>query len=72
MLGKDDLIWQKLEDDSDAWYESVRTPETCREVGSFMLKYNEDGYQAYQPIRRVDITSISRRDVTCDKDVGGR
>ena len=40
---KDDLVWQKLEEDSDAWYESIRTSETCREVGRFMLKYKEDG-----------------------------
>ena len=43
---KDDLIWQKLEDDSDAWYESVRTSETYREVGRFILKYKEDGVKA--------------------------
>ena len=36
---KDDLIWQKLEEDSDAWYESIRTTETRHEVGRFMLKY---------------------------------
>lgn len=38
---KDDLVWQKLEEDSDAWYESVRTKETCGKVGNFMLKYKD-------------------------------
>lgn len=36
---KDDLTWQKLEEDSDAWYETIRTTDKCREVGNFMLKY---------------------------------
>lgn len=39
--GKDDLVWQKLEDESDAWYESVCTSETYRAVGRFMLKYKD-------------------------------
>ena len=38
---KDDLVWQKLEEDSDAWYASVRTSEKCREVGNFMVKYKD-------------------------------
>lgn len=38
---KDDFVWQKLEEDSDAWYASVRTSETCRMVGNFMSKYKD-------------------------------
>jgi hypothetical protein len=38
---KDDLIWQKLEEDSDAWYETIRTTEKFREVRKFMLKYKD-------------------------------
>ena len=39
---KDDLVWLKLDEDSDAWYESVRTSETYREVAKFMSQYYKD------------------------------
>ncbi len=38
---KDDLIWRRLEEDSDAWYTSICTSETYRKVGNFILKYKD-------------------------------
>jgi hypothetical protein len=38
---KDDLIWQKLEEDSDTRYASICTSETYRKVGNFILKYKD-------------------------------
>lgn len=70
--GKDDLIWQKLEEDSDAWYKSVRTREKCREVGQFMLKYKhakpelmhavvKGGYNVLYRLEFEDRTSLIMR-----------
>ncbi|KAL1865594.1 hypothetical protein VTK73DRAFT_5133 [Phialemonium thermophilum] len=38
---KDDLTWQRLEEESDAWYDSIRTRDKCREVGNFLMKYKD-------------------------------
>ena len=38
---KDDLIWQQLEEDSDAWYASICTSETNRKVANFILKHKD-------------------------------
>ncbi|KAF7538019.1 hypothetical protein G7Z17_g12714 [Cylindrodendrum hubeiense] len=35
----DDLVWQKLEEDTDQWNESIRTDEVYRAVGNLILKY---------------------------------
>lgn len=69
---KDDLIWQKLEEDSDAWYESIRTTETCREVGKFMNKFKDakpelmhtvvrGGYNVVYRLKFEDKTSLITR-----------
>lgn len=38
---KDDLIWQKLEEDRKEWNEFVCTTEAHREVGSFLQRFKD-------------------------------
>ncbi|KAI1376982.1 phosphotransferase family protein [Hypoxylon crocopeplum] len=38
---KDDLIWEKLDEATEKWDKSVRTEETYRAIGNFILKYKD-------------------------------
>ncbi len=38
-MEKDDLIWQKLDQDTEEWDRLIRTKEVYRVVGNFILKY---------------------------------
>lgn len=69
---KDDVIWQKLEEESDAWFGSVRTSAKCREVGNFMLKHKDvkpelmhrvirGGYNVVYRLEFQDGTSLAMR-----------
>ncbi|KAH8729212.1 phosphotransferase family protein [Ilyonectria robusta] len=51
-MQRDDLVWQKLDEDTDQWDKSIRTKEVYRSVGNFILKY-KDGppEQMHLPVR---------------------
>ncbi|KAH8171104.1 phosphotransferase enzyme family protein [Sarocladium implicatum] len=38
-IDKDDLVWEKLDHDTELWSQSARTSETYRAVANFILKY---------------------------------
>lgn len=38
-IAKDDLIWEKLDNDIEAWDKSIRSSEIYRAVGNFILQY---------------------------------
>lgn len=40
-MERDDLVWQKLDEDTDQWDKSIRTNEVYRSVGNFILKYKD-------------------------------
>jgi len=40
-IDKDDLVWQKLDEEADAWIASICKRETCMDVGHLILKYKE-------------------------------
>lgn len=40
-MSKDDLVWEKLEADTEQWGDSVRTNDIYRAVGNFILKYRK-------------------------------
>lgn len=59
---KDDLVWQKLEEDSDAWYASIRTSEMCRGVGNFMMKYKDAKPELMHTVVRGGFNVVYRLD----------
>lgn len=51
-MERDDLVWQKLDEDTDQWDKLVRTNEVCRAVGKFILKYKDGQPEVmYPPVR---------------------
>ncbi|CAI4220123.1 unnamed protein product [Parascedosporium putredinis] len=71
---KDDLLWQKLEEESDEWYESVRTAEKRRQVGNFIWQYKDAKPTLMHPVLRAQL-ALQYNDVAeddgdvCDKFV---
>lgn len=40
-MDKDDLAWQKLDEDTERWEASIRTNEVYRAVGKLILEYKD-------------------------------
>ncbi|KAB5576254.1 phosphotransferase family protein [Coniochaeta sp. 2T2.1] len=48
-MGKDDLVWEKLDEATDKWVASIRTKETYRAVGSLILKHKNGQAERMHP-----------------------
>lgn len=49
-MDKDDLIWQKLDEATDAWHISICTKEMYRAVGNFILQHKEGQAELMHPV----------------------
>jgi hypothetical protein len=72
LMDKDNIIWQKPEDDFDEWMESARKTHTYRAVGNFILKHKpgqaevmhqviKGGYNVFYRREYKDGTSVVMR-----------
>ncbi|PNY28462.1 Uncharacterized protein TCAP_01618 [Tolypocladium capitatum] len=59
-MQKDDLVWEKLEKDTDQWEESIRTREVYDAVGNFILKYKQAPAEAMHVAIRGGYNTVYR------------
>lgn len=57
---KDDLIWEKLEEDSDAWCKSIRHMETYHKVIKFMRQYKDSQPEELHRVIQGDFNIVFR------------
>ena len=48
-MDKDDLVWEKLDEGTDRWDESIRTSEVYRAVGKLILNYKDGQPELMHP-----------------------
>ncbi|KFG88002.1 phosphotransferase family protein [Metarhizium anisopliae] len=41
LMDKDDLVWQKLDEEAEEWDKLIRREETYRDIGNIILKYRQ-------------------------------
>lgn len=59
-MDKDDLIWERLEDDVERWEKSVRTSEMYRAVGDFILEHKPGEPEEMHPAIRGGYNAVYR------------
>ncbi|KAK3332993.1 phosphotransferase family protein [Cercophora scortea] len=69
---KDDLAWEKSDEEFEAWVDTIHTPETYRAIGNMILKYKpgeaellhmgiKGGYNVLYRLEYKDGTSVAMR-----------
>lgn len=59
-MERDDLVWQKLDEDTEEWDKSIRTTEVYRAVGKFILEYKDGQPELMHPAVRGGYNTVYR------------
>lgn len=59
-MDRDDLVWQKLDEDTEQWEKSIRTKEIYRAVANLILKYKDGQPEQMHPAVRGGYNTIYR------------
>ncbi|KAI1136930.1 phosphotransferase family protein [Hypoxylon sp. FL0543] len=51
-MDKDDVVWEKLDENTGEWVKSIRSRDVLRAVGNFILKYKEGPAEQMHPVIR--------------------
>jgi hypothetical protein len=49
-MPKDDVVWQKLDEETEEWDNLIRREETYRDIGNIILKYRQDKAEKLHPV----------------------